>query len=81
MKGEGVPCGELHEGVLHRLPDLQQEALVLAQRVIPVLDVVPQGKLNHLQQEREKGWKERVTGLMREVIQITESRTSCNSEV
>lgn len=55
-----IPCGELHESVLHRLPDLQQEGLILAQCVIPVLDVIPQSKLDHLQQDRG-GWKETVT--------------------
>lgn len=47
----GVPRGELHESVLHRLPDLQQEGLVLTQGVIPVLDVVSQSKLDHLEEE------------------------------
>lgn len=56
MRSGGVPRGELHESVLHRLPDLQQEGLILAQRVIPVLDVVPQSKLNHLQKDRG-GWE------------------------
>jgi len=43
-----VPCGELDQGILQRLPDLQQEGLILAQRVVPVLDVVPQRILDHL---------------------------------
>lgn len=60
MRSGGVPRGDLHESVLHRLPDLQQEGLILAQCVIPVLDVVPQSKLNHLQEEGG-GWKETVT--------------------
>ena len=51
------PCGELDECVLHSLSDLQQEGLVLAQRVVPVLDVVPQGKLDHLSREQEKKGK------------------------
>lgn len=44
-----LPCRELDEGILQRLPDLQQEGLILAQSVVPVLDVVSQSKLDHLQ--------------------------------
>lgn len=53
-----VPGGELDQGVLQRLPDLQQEGFILAQGVVPVLDVVSQGELDHLQRARRRTGEE-----------------------
>lgn len=49
-----VLCGELDEGILQRLSDLQYEGLILTQSVVPVLDVVSQCKLDYLKEEESR---------------------------
>lgn len=52
-----VPCGELDEGSLQCLSDLQQKGLIFTQSVVPVLDVVSQRKLDHLNKINKKRGK------------------------
>lgn len=48
------PGGELNEGVLDRLSDLQEERFIVTQCVIPILDIVPQSKLDNLMNDRRR---------------------------
>lgn len=55
-----VPRGELDEGILQSLSNLQQKGLVFTQSVIPVLDIVSQSKLDDLQNKQKINKKGRI---------------------